>query len=145
MTNLTPIQTTTRLLDLLSERHDQIRRISEQAWNAQHDIYISNSEWYILARVYRNKPTIAEITRNVHISRQATHKLIKNLKSKELVTVTDHPTSRKDKCIELTDLGVRCYEQNEALKADLEQKIADSLGEDAFQQLKILLTADWKL
>lgn len=142
---MTPIQTTTRLLDLLSERHDQIRRISEQAWNAQHDIYISNSEWYILARVYRNKPTIAEITRNVHISRQATHKLIKNLKSKELVTVTDHPTSRKDKCIELTDLGVRCYEQNEALKADLEQKIADSLGEDAFQQLKILLTADWKL
>lgn len=142
---MTPIQTTTRLLDLLSERHDQIRRISEQAWNAQHDIYISNSEWYILARVYRNKPTIAEITRNVHISRQATHKLIKNLKSKELVTVTDHPTSRKDKCIELTDLGVRCYEQNEALKAGLEQKIADSLGEDAFQQLKILLTADWKL
>lgn len=142
---MTPIQTTTRLLDLLSERHDQIRRISEQAWNAQHDIYISNSEWYILARVYCNKPTIAEITRNVHISRQATHKLIKNLKSKELVAVTDHPTSRKDKCIELTDLGVRCYEQNEALKADLEQKIADSLGEDAFQQLKILLTADWKL
>lgn len=142
---MTPIQTTTRLLDLLSERHDQIRRISEQAWNAQHDIYISNSEWYILARVYRNKPTIAEITRNVHISRQATHKLIKNLKSKELVKVTDHPTSRKDKCIELTDLGVRCYEQNEALKADLEQKIADSLGEDAFQRLKILLTADWKL
>ena len=142
---MTPTEPTTRLLDLLSERHDQIRRISERAWNDQHDIYISNSEWYVLARIYKTKPTIAEVTRNVHISRQAIHKLIKNLKAKDLVTVTDHPTSRKDKCIELTELGVRCYEQNEALKAELEQKIAESLGDDAFRQLKMLLKADWNL
>ena len=76
---MTPTEPTTRLLDLLSERHDQIRRISERAWNEQHDIYISNSEWYVLARIYQTKPTIAEVTRNVDISRQAIHKLIKNL------------------------------------------------------------------
>ncbi|WP_251139027.1 MarR family transcriptional regulator [Exiguobacterium sp. s142] len=144
---MTPYEqlTPTHLLDLLGERHDQIRRISERAWNEQHDIYISNSEWYILARIYRKNPTISEVTRNVHVSRQAIHKLIKNLKTKELVTVTDHPTSRKDKCIQLTDLGIRCYEQNEALKANLEQKIATTLGDDAFNQLQTLLQTDWKL
>lgn len=137
--------TPTRLLDILGERHDQIRRISEQAWNEQHDIYISNSEWYVLARVYQKNPTIAEVTRNVHVSRQAIHKLIKNLKTKELVTVTDHPTSKKDKCIALTELGVRCYEQNEMLKAKLEERIKDALGEESFNQLQRLLQTDWEL
>ncbi|MCT4784031.1 MULTISPECIES: MarR family winged helix-turn-helix transcriptional regulator [Exiguobacterium] len=143
---MTPNETSsTRLLDLLAARHDQIRRISEQAWNDQHDIYISNSEWYVLARIYQKKPTIAEVTRGVHISRQAVHKLIKNLDTKGLVLVTDHPTSRKDKCIELSELGITCYEQNEALKAGLERDIANALGDDAFQQLQTLLQADWKL
>ncbi|MFN4215765.1 MarR family winged helix-turn-helix transcriptional regulator [Exiguobacterium sp.] len=143
---MTPNETSsTHLLDLLAERYDQIRRVSEQVWNDQHDIYISNSEWYVLARIYNKRPTIAEVTRGIHVSRQATHKLIKNLQTKGLVKVTDHPTSRKDKCIELTELGVVCYEQNEALKAKLEQNIANALGEDAFKQLQKLLQSDWNL
>ncbi|WP_024371044.1 MarR family winged helix-turn-helix transcriptional regulator [Exiguobacterium sp. ZOR0005] len=143
---MTPNETSsTHLLDLIAERHDQIRRVSERAWNDQHDIYLSNSEWYVLARIYNKRPTIAEVTRGIHVSRQATHKLIKNLQTKGLVSVTDHPTSRKDKCIELTELGVICYEQNEALKAKLEQNIANALGEDAFKQLQKLLQSDWNL
>ncbi|WP_214885564.1 MULTISPECIES: MarR family transcriptional regulator [unclassified Exiguobacterium] len=141
---MTP-STSTRLLDLLSERNDQVRRMSEQSWNEQSDIQLSNSEWYILATLYQSNTTIAEVTRNVHISRQAIHKLIKNLEGKALVLVTDHPQSRKDKCIELTALGHTCYEQNEALKAQLEQRIREGIGQDAFEQLKIILRMDWKL
>ncbi|WDH75988.1 MarR family transcriptional regulator [Exiguobacterium marinum] len=141
---MTP-STSTRLLDLLSERNDQVRRLSEQSWNEQSDIHISNSEWYILATLHQSKTTIAEVTRSVHVSRQAIHKLIKNLESKALVLVTDHPHNRKDKCIELTALGYTCYEQNEALKAQLEQRIREGIGQDAFEQLKIILRMDWKL
>lgn len=141
---MTP-STSTRLLDLLTERNDQVRRLSEQSWNEQNDIHISNSEWYILATLYQAKTTIAEVTRDVHISRQAIHKLIKNLEGKALVLVTDHPQNRKDKCIELTPLGHTCYEQNEALKAQLEQRIQESIGQEAFNQLKTILRMDWKL
>ncbi|WP_214731200.1 MarR family transcriptional regulator [Exiguobacterium sp. s195] len=141
---MTP-STSTRLLDLLSERNDQVRRMSEQSWNEQSDIQLSNSEWYILATLYQSKRTIAEVTHSVHISRQATHKLIKNLESKALVLVTDHPQNRKDKCIELTSLGHACYEQNETLKAQLEQRIQESIGQEAFEQLKTILRVDWKL
>lgn len=141
---MTP-STSTRLLDLLSERNDQVRRMSEQSWNEQSDIQLSNSEWYILATLYQSKRTIAEVTRSVHISRQAIHKLIKNLESKALVLVTDHPQNRKDKCIELTSLGYTCYEQNETLKAQLEQRIQESIGQEAFEQLKTILRVDWKL
>lgn len=140
-----PKLTSSHLLDLLTERNDQVRSISERAWNEQSDIHISNSEWHVLAHIYQTRTTIAEVTHSVHISRQATHKVIKNLEVKSLVHVTDHPTSRKDKCIELTTLGNTCYEQNESLKAELEQKIASSLGQESFNQLRQLLKIDWKL
>ncbi|WP_214818113.1 MarR family winged helix-turn-helix transcriptional regulator [Exiguobacterium sp. s59] len=141
---MTP-STSTRLLDLLTERNDQVRRMSEQSWNEQSDIHISNSEWYILSTLYQSKTTIAEVTRSIHISRQAIHKLIKNLEGKALVLVTDHPQNRKDKCIELTPLGHTCYEQNETLKAQLEQRIQEGIGQEAFDQLKTILRMDWKL
>ena len=51
------------LIDLLSERQTLVRRISEQAWNAQSEIYISNSEWYFMARIYKKQPTISRDSR----------------------------------------------------------------------------------
>ena len=75
------------LVDLLSERHYLVRNITEKLWNDSSDIYISNSEWFIMARIYKKHPTIAYVTKHVDISRQATHKFI-NEKSEALkVTV----------------------------------------------------------
>lgn len=51
------------LIDLLSERQTLVRRISEQAWNDQSEIYISNSERYIMARIYKKQPTISRDSR----------------------------------------------------------------------------------
>ena len=36
------------LIDLLSEHHILLRRISEKLWNDNSDINISNSEWFIM-------------------------------------------------------------------------------------------------
>ena len=71
------------LIDLSSERHLQLRSITEKLWNDTSDIYISNSEWFIIARVYKKQPTISYVSKCVNISRQATHKLIKKLKQKD--------------------------------------------------------------
>jgi len=132
-------------IDSLSERHVQLRSITEKLWNDTSDIYISNSEWFIMARIYQKRPTISYVTKHVDISRQATHKFIKRLESKGLVTVSSLENNKKDKCIQLSQLGEECYEKNEALKANLEKKIIDKIGFEKFQILNDILKLDWGL
>lgn len=133
------------LIDLLSERHSLVRRISEKAWDDRSDIYISNSEWYIMDRVYKKRPTISFVTKNVDISRQAIHKFVKNLSAKGLVKIQNVENNKKEKCIELTDLGEECYEKNAALKAQLENKIAEKIGVEQVKNLKDILKLDWEI
>ncbi|MCK8485945.1 winged helix DNA-binding protein [Paenibacillus sp. MBLB2552] len=133
------------LIDLLSERHVQLRSICEQLWNERHVIYISNSEWFIMARIYKRTPTISQVTRQVDISRQATHKFIKSLESKGLVEITKAQNNNKEKCLRLTPLGESSYEKNTLIKASLEQRISDALGAEQVALLKKLLQADWEL
>lgn len=128
------------LIDLLSERHLLLRSISEKSWNDSSDIYVSNSEWFIMARVYKKQPTISYVTKPVDISRQAVHKFIKSLEAKGLVEIKNAEHNKKDKCIKLTALGNECFEKNEALKAKLEKKIADQIA-----ILKDILKSDWGL
>ncbi|NWQ41440.1 winged helix DNA-binding protein [Bacillus sp. EB106-08-02-XG196] len=133
------------LIDLLSERHSLVRKISETSWNNQSEIHISNSEWYIMARIYKRKPNISYITKNVEISRQAIHKFINKLSEKGLVQVENVENNKKEKCIQLTALGEECYEKNEALKAQLENKIAEKIGADQVSILKEILKLDWNI
>jgi DNA-binding MarR family transcriptional regulator len=133
------------LIDLISERHGMLRKLSEDLWNDNSNLHISNSEWYIMSRIYKRQPTIAEVSKNVDISRQATHKFIKKMEEKNLVVVMNVKNNNKEKCIELTEFGNECFERNEALKASLEKKIADKIGEDQVVFLKKVLKSDWGL
>ncbi|GAB3800592.1 MarR family winged helix-turn-helix transcriptional regulator [Virgibacillus kimchii] len=131
------------LFDVLSERHMQLRKITEQLWNDNSDIQLSNSEWYIMARIYKKKASIAYVSKNVDITRQATHKFIKNLEAKGLVETSDAKHNKKAKCIQLTTLGEACYEKNKMLKAGLEEEIAGRIGNEQLQLLKNILKEDW--
>lgn len=133
------------LIDLLSERHLLLRGITENLWNDSSDIHISNSEWFIMARIYKKQPTISFVSKNVIITRQATHKFIKQLKAKGLVEIMKVENNNKEKCLKLTALGEECFEKNETLKATLEKKIAARIGEEEVLFLKKLLKADWGL
>lgn len=133
------------LIDLISERHIELRGLAEKMWNDTSDIYISNSEWFIIARIYKKKPTIAYVSKQVNISRQATHKFIKNLEAKGLLQISSMENNKKDKCVQLTELGENCYEQNQELKAKLENKIIDKIGLEKFTALKEILKLDWSL
>ncbi|SES31281.1 MarR family winged helix-turn-helix transcriptional regulator [Psychrobacillus sp. OK032] len=133
------------LIDILSERHLQLRKITEKLWNDSSDIYLSNSEWFIMARIYKKQPTIAFVSKNLDISRQATHKFIKILEAKGIVEINNVEYNKKDKCIRLTELGEECYEKNESLKANLEKEIADKIGPEQLKILKDFLKLDWGL
>jgi DNA-binding MarR family transcriptional regulator len=133
------------LIDLISERHVLVRRMLEKSWNDSSHISISNSEWFIMARIYKKQPTISYVTKHVDISRQATHKLIKNLESKGLVEIKNSETNNKNKCIKLTQLGADCYEKSLSQKSNLEQKIAEKIGIEQLNILKDILKSDWEL
>ncbi|WP_163971089.1 MarR family winged helix-turn-helix transcriptional regulator [Oceanobacillus halotolerans] len=132
------------LIDLISERHLQLRKRSEEMWNNHSDIYLSNSEWFILTRIYqKEQTTISYVTKHVDISRQATHKFIKQLQQKGLVEIEKHPTNKKEKSITLTPLGKECYEKNESLKAQLAIQIADKIGVEQVTSFKRILKENW--
>ncbi|MGB6405911.1 MAG: winged helix DNA-binding protein [Planococcus donghaensis] len=133
------------LIDLLSERHIATRKITEQAWDKESSIQISNSEWIIMAHIYKQQPTIASVTKNLNITRQATHKFIKNLAAKGLVEVQNVENNKKEKCIRLTTLGGICHEKHEVLKERLESQIANKIGTDQLKILKDILKADWEI
>ncbi|SHG63913.1 DNA-binding transcriptional regulator, MarR family [Ornithinibacillus halophilus] len=134
------------IVDLISERHLLLRKHTENLWNENSDIYLSNSEWVILSKVYeKQKTTISYVTKHVDITRQATHKFIKRLDEKGLVEIKQLENNKKQKSIELTTLGKECYEKNEALKAILEKEIANKVGKEKLIQLKEILEMDWGL
>lgn len=122
-----------------------LRSISEKMWNSSSDIYISNSEWFIIARIYKKHSTISYVTKHVDISRQAVHKLVKSLEAKGLIEITNSKNNNKNKCLHLTSLGKKCYEKNLSLKAELENKIAGKIGAEHFKILKDILKSDWGL
>lgn len=131
------------VIDLLSERHAILHRLVEDKWNEHNEIYISNSEWYILARIYKKQPTISDVTKSVDISRQATHKFIKRLQEKGLVEVTNVEHSKKHKAIRMTKFGEECYEKNKLLKIEIEQQLVNVIGEEQVMNLKNILKLDW--
>jgi DNA-binding MarR family transcriptional regulator len=134
------------LIDLISERHVQLRSITEKLWNDNSKIYISNSEWFILARIYEKKqPTISQVTKQVDITRQATHKFLKLLETKGLVEIKNVENNKKEKCIQLTQLGEECYQKNQSLKAELVEKVTGKIGVEQISLLKEILKADWGL
>lgn len=134
------------LIDLISERHLQLRGMIEKQWNQMNDLRISNSEWYIMAKIHeQGKTTISRVTKHVGITRQATHKCIKNLEAKGLVVISNMENNRKDKCLQLTARGEHCYQMYVSIKANLECKVAEAIGAESFAQLKQCLQADWAL
>lgn len=131
------------IIDLLSERYEILRRLAEEKWNNNNDIYISNSEWFILGKIYNRQLTISDVAKDVEISRQATHKIVKSLEAKGLVEVNNVEHSKKHKAIRMTEFGQICYEKNAHYKEEIEQQLIHTLGEIEVTKLKNILTLDW--
>ncbi|MGE7665374.1 MarR family winged helix-turn-helix transcriptional regulator [Ureibacillus composti] len=133
------------IVDLISERHVQLREFLENQWNNFSNIRISNTEWFILNRIYGNQPTIASITKSANITRQATHKNVKSLEAKGLVEIVNAEQNKRDKCIRLTPLGERCFEKYRELTEELERKLTLTIGVERMKVLIDALKMDWEL
>lgn len=131
--------------DLLTRKHRKTRKVIEMRWNETNEIQLSNSEWFILDRINYGKELLADVCKNGEITRQGTHKLIRKLEDHGLVTTKNLENNKRNKYVQLTSLGISCYEENKALKQSLEDHIKHILGNETFENLKQTLAADWKI
>ncbi|BBK26836.1 MarR family winged helix-turn-helix transcriptional regulator [Staphylococcus arlettae] len=132
-------------IDLLSERHAQLRQLTETAANVDQESKISSSEWYIISIIGAETYTLSELTALVKLTRQAIHKTVKQLEQKELVVLKAVTGNKKEKCVNLTTLGRDLWQRNQAYQQELEQHIKTTIGVAQFEQLKALLQTDWDL
>ncbi|PTH55895.1 transcriptional regulator [Staphylococcus arlettae] len=132
-------------IDLLSERHAQLRQLTETAANVDQESKISSSEWYIISIIGAETYTLSELTALVKLTRQAIHKTIKQLEQKELVVLKAVTGNKKEKCVNLTTLGHDLWQRNQTYQQELEQHIKTKIGVAQFEQLKALLQTDWDL
>ncbi|WP_210124354.1 MULTISPECIES: MarR family transcriptional regulator [unclassified Staphylococcus] len=132
-------------IDLLSERHAQLRQLTETAANVDQESKISSSEWYIISIIGAETYTLSELTAFVKLTRQAIHKTVKQLEQKELVVLKAVTGNKKEKCVNLTTLGRDLWQRNQAYQQELEQHIKTTIGVAQFEQLKALLQTDWDL
>lgn len=85
--------------------------------------------------------TISAIGRELGITRQGASKVVAHLRERDYLSVSDSPTSGREKSVTLTPRGVEYLEaQREASRA-IETRLRSELGEAVFSSLFILLDA----
>jgi DNA-binding MarR family transcriptional regulator len=133
------------LFTLLDEKHRITRQAIEHKWNQTHTNPIKKSEWFILNRINGEKKLLSEVCRNDELSRQGSHKVIRNLEKRGLLKteIVDH--QKRTKYVELTSKGIYYVEEIDKLKQEVEEQVKEMIGEDLFYPLKKALAENWEV
>lgn len=133
----------TCLSALLNEKSNVLRRRCELLWNQAGPVKLSASEWYVLTKIGKRRPSISEFARMADMTRQAAHKYVHGLQNKGLLQSVEDMGSKRDKYVELSSFGKQCLEHYLSLQAEMECEIARVLGDDDLHRLKQLLERQW--
>ena len=131
------------LIDLLSEKHAQLRKIVRDKWSENAGEYITDTESYIIALLERKAMTASQLARIIDISRQGSHKNTKNLIAKGYIEIENYDSSSRDKTLILTKKGEKFCEETLVLKNKLEKSIEEVIGTDNLTVLKSCLKETW--
>ena len=85
--------------------------------------------------------TISAIGRELGITRQGASKVVTHLREHDYVSVTDSPTSGREKSVMLTPRGVEYLEAQRKATRAIDAELRSELGEAGFSSLSILLDA----
>ncbi len=127
------------LIDILNAKYYKYKKMNDELCSSSYNISITNSEWSVIYLIHGKQPTISEIAQQVKITRQATHKCIKALNSKGIITVNNVVNSNKKKCLKLTPLGEKLYLENILLKESIVRDLVAQIGLDHINLLISLL------
>lgn len=127
------------LIDLLQEKNELLKERLENYWCANCHIQISESEWRIVNLIALQENSISQIAKSVSISRQGTHKLIKQLEDKKIVNVFNKEQNKRDKFVTLTHFGKECFKKYVNIKKEIEGEIVELVGKENYTMLKKIL------
>ncbi len=131
------------LVDLISEKHKQLRQETMQRIESHFGQVFSEMDIYLVSLIQFNPMSVSESARYMNISRQAAHKHVKNLESYNFVQLTTSETNRREKIITLTESGQQLSGKIHGIKTELELELKAQLGEESYALIKSLLKDDW--
>ena len=85
--------------------------------------------------------TISAIGRELGITRQGASKVVAELRDRDYVAIADSTTSKREKSVFLTPLGLDYLAHQSAVARAIEEELRAELGEAAFNALGSLLVA----
>lgn len=134
------VHETTYLLDLLGEKHRLLRHLFDESWSKDHEVMLSATEWLILAKLTLHPLSIAQLSKSLAITRQATHKCTRSLEKKGLIEIYSSAENLRVKMAKPTKQGLTIYKGGKETKQDLEHQLSASLRPEDLQVLVRLLT-----
>ena len=131
------------LVDLISEMHKVLRAKVNDRWNENNIEKINQTESHILGILGRESTTVAQLSREINISRQATHKCVQNLIVRGYLEIENMKGSNKEKLVVLTEKGKICNDEMLHIKFSIEEEICNELGDSSVEIIKLLLRKKW--
>ncbi len=143
--NHTDFLGTLGIIDLISEKHKQLRHITMAKIADSIDDKFSEMDIYLLILNQHTPMSLSESARYMNISRQAVHKHAKYLSTLGYIEVTTSDSNRRDKVVELTQAGKQLGEQINTIKAELELELEKEIGSENYQKIISLFRSEWSL
>ena len=103
----------------------------------------TRSQAMLMANIILGYTHPSEIARQLDISRQAVHMVIRQMIAKDIVTLKDDPQKRRVKHVVLTKLGQKMRDDGVTGMAILTAELGKRIGKANVNKLATLLNADW--
>lgn len=131
------------LVDLISEKHIELRRVTEKRWEQSANYEISHTEAHLLARINQETLSITQAAKLLNISRQAMQKCAQHLESRGFILFEHKAGNSRDKYMQLTSTGSQYCRDSDLLKKKIEEEIAAILGSQNVDKMKKWLKLKW--
>ncbi len=131
------------LKQLLIARADWFAREIESEIAKTEYADLTPAESRLLTHMAGKPCNMAELARRLGVSRQAVHKTVMGLASRNILTLTDDPDRGNAKLVLYTEHGREINRAGARMIDKIEQRIAHKMGRDAMEQLRLLLAKPW--
>jgi DNA-binding MarR family transcriptional regulator len=131
---------TLTIIDLISEQHAALRKITEDRWTEECDIAFSHTDFFLLSKIAQGDFSISRAANFLKVSRQAMQQNAVRLEERGYIQFERRPGNHRDKYMVLTELGLEYHKRYDELKKRLETEIEVNLGKDTLAFLKSTLS-----
>lgn len=106
---------------------------------------LSHSQSLVMAYVTNDRAgiRISELARRLGISRQATHKGVRELERLRFVTITPDPTNSIARIVRLTERGELIVTDAIRVFGKIEAELCHRIGKDSLASMRSALEKDW--